>query len=205
MPAINEHEDCQSEDRVFIESESTSTVNDDLLLKEPHICENLEPKEQPSQVQNFQKDKKPPKVNYDTHDQFDQPLKTMPPAPGWAKTYHIPYPPVQMFHPLPAFNLFNTDENQYSQPCLRSSNAENFEEEPNNDILLEEDDQPMLSEKDESSQSDSASDYNSATEEQQQITPQTSPSPQRQRRPKRHCPKPMFQYDDIVSAKRRKK
>ena len=69
---------------------------------------------------------------------------------------------------------------------------------------LEMDDQPMVSEPDKSNQSDSASDYNSATEYQQE-SQQPSPSPQRQRRPKRNCPKPMFQYDDIVSAKRRKK
>ena len=62
----------------------------------------------------------------------------------------------------------------------------------------------MVTEPSENSHSDSASDYNSATEEQRE-SPQSSPSPHRQRRPKRHCPKPMFQYNDIISAKRRKK
>ena len=62
----------------------------------------------------------------------------------------------------------------------------------------------MVTEPGEKSHSDSASDYNSATEEQQESL-QSSPSPHRQRRPKRHCPKPMFQYNDIISAKRRKK
>ena len=109
-----------------------------------------------------------------------------------------------MFQPLLALNLFNPDQNQYSQPCLSNDLEENLQEEQHLANAIDSDDQLMASEQDSNSQSGSASNYDSATEE-QPTSPQPTPSPQRQRRPKRHCPKPMFQYDDIISAKRRKK
>ena len=195
MPVIEEEND-QTEHDLGVETTDDSSKDDGLHLNQPHVCM---PSRTPKQVTNLQKDEV---LHHKNQNETYKPTKTLPPAPGWAKSYPIPYPPRQMFRPLLSFNMFNTHQDEYSQPCLENSDENNSELYGGGP--LEMNDQPMVSEPDENSQSDSASDYNSATEEQQE-SPQISPSPQRQRRPKRNCPKPMFQYDDIVSAKRRRK
>ena len=203
MPLVNE-EVCQSTNDNFDDAENTFS-NDDIFHEQPHVCESQESKEQPNEVNNSHKNENVEQtVDPDILDQPAKPARTIPPAPGWAISYHIPNPPMQMFQPLLALNLFNSDQDNYSQPCLSNDLEENLQEEQHDANAIDSDDQLMASEQDSSSQSGSASNYDSATEE-QPTSPQPTPSPQRQRRPKRHCPKPMFQYDDIISAKRRKK